>query len=383
MMLPWTRTRGILFKLIVIAAFVLTFITGFTAWQNPPRILFSHDLSDVEMTFSDTKTFNITNIIRMLYEPLKMEPAEPFLPDPDGMHFELPLLPRYTKKLGSDVLILDLDTRQIESTKAFERGKYDWDNINHVSCGIFSHFVYATIHGYDYKFIHTADFKDRHATWIKPSALANQIGNYKFIVFLDADATFRFLHLPIEWLINYWNIEPHHSIIMAKDPWDPRYPEFNSDRFNRTYANTGFMIVQNNENTIPILKAWHECPDDVRYPNCSQWKQPNFHEQSAFGEYIRYDYDEYIKELDCGQANGFPGVEVSNCQGKFVRHYWFEKHLVKLDYRENMMNAVTMPIQKLFSENKIMNAITLPIHKLFSEKTGIVFEQEKNVINVT
>lgn len=275
----------------------------------------------------------------------------------------LPENPRYTKKMGSDILILDLDTRPLKSTEMFEKGEYEWRNINHVSGGVFAHYAYAQIHGYDYKFVHAAEFEDRHATWIKPSALANLIKDYKFIVFLDADATFRFMQLPMEWMMNYWNVEPHHSFVMAKDPWSPEEPQFNSDRFNRTYTNTGFMIIQNNEQVMPILKAWHECPDDTRYPNCSQWKEPKFHEQSAFGEYIRYDYEENIKELECGQANGFPGVEVSNCQGKFIRHYWFEKSLVKLDYRENMMNAITYPIQKLFAE-----------------KTGVVFDQKENVI---
>jgi hypothetical protein len=70
-------------------------------------------------------------------------------------------------------------------------------------------------------------------------------------------------------------------------------------------------------------------------------------------------------ELPCGEANGFPGVEISNCQGKFVRHYWFEKSNVKLDYRDNIMNAITLPIQKIFAENI----------------GGIIQEQEENVIN--
>ncbi|KZM27434.1 uncharacterized protein EKO05_0010722 [Ascochyta rabiei] len=366
MMLPSTGARSPMFALACSAGFVLVFVFGFLAWSSPERIPFPHSSGSthVEMTFSDAKTPNINDILRILYEPLRTSPSEPFIREPNGTKIMLPENPRYTKEMGNDILILDLDTRPLKSTEKFEKGEYEWRNINHVSGGVFAHYAYAQIHGYDYKFVHASEFEDRHATWIKPSALANLIKKYKFIVFLDADATFRFMNLPIEWMMNYWKVEPHHSIVMAKDPWDPKEPQFNSDRFNRTYTNTGFMIVQNNKQVMPILKAWHECPEDVRYPNCSQWKQPKFHEQSAFGEYIRYDYEENIKELDCGEANGYPGVEISNCQGKFIRHYWFEKHLVKLDYRENIMNAITYPIQKLFAE-----------------KTGVVFDQEENVIH--
>jgi hypothetical protein len=296
---------------------------------------------------------SISEVIRMLYAPLKIAPDAPSIDDGTENHtrLELPPNPRYTKKLGRKMLVLDMDTRPLKSTEAWEKGEYEWRTINHVSAGVFNHYAYAQVHGYDYKFIHAQNFNDRHATWIKPSVLANLIKNYDFIVFLDADATFRWMHLPIEWLLNYWNIEKQHAITMALDPWDPASPQFNSDRFNRTYTNTGFMVVQNTENVMDILKAWHECPDDTRYKGCSEWKQPKFHEQSAFGEYIRYDFEEYIKELPCAEANGFPGVEIAHCQGKFIRHYWFEKSLVKMDFRDNMMQAFTYPIQKLFAEN--------------------------------
>lgn len=111
------------------------------------------------------------------------------------------------------------------------------------------------------------------------------------------------------------------------------------------------MVVQYNNKIMEILKAWHECPDDTRYKGCSYWKQPKFHEQSAFGEHIRYDYEKYVKELPCAEANGFPGVTVSECQGRFVRHYWFDKVNTKKDFQENIMNAITLPIQRMFAEN--------------------------------
>lgn len=293
----------------------------------------------------------IEDIVRTLFAPLRIGVNQHEFVDEEGIKYTLPENTRYNEKFGKDVLILDLDTRPLKSTEAFNRGEYDWRKIDHVSGGVFNHYTYSLIHGYDYKFIHAHNFEDRHATWIKPSALANQIKDYKFIIFLDADATFRFMHLPIEWMLNFWNIEPKHSITMALDPWDPKEPQYNADRFNRTYTNTGFMAVQNNADTMPLLKDWHECPDDVKYSNCSQWKKPKFHEQSAFGEYVRYDYENSIKELPCAEANGFPGVTVSNCVGKFIRHYWFDKSLVKQDFRENVMQAVSLPLQRIFAEN--------------------------------
>jgi hypothetical protein len=294
---------------------------------------------------------SIKDIIHVLFEPLKVSPTESLSFQDNTAALKLPSEVRFKKPLGKRILILDLETRPLKSTEQYFKGDYNWGNLDHISGGVFNHYVYAQIHGYDYKFIHASEFRDRHATWIKPSALANHIADYDFIVFLDSDATFRFLHLPIEWLLNYWNIEPHHSITMALDPWNPEEPQYNSDRFNRTYTNTGFMVVQNNNQTLPILKAWHECPDDTRYPTCSEWKRPKFHEQSAFGEFIRYDYEDAIKELPCGEANGFPGVQLDHCEGKFVRHYWFDKSLVKVDFRENVMNAFSLPIQRIFAEN--------------------------------
>lgn len=370
MMLPPTSTRSPLFALAVSAGFVLIFTFGFLAWQSPPRMTFTteHEHITSSPASDHVKSPAITDIIPLLYSSLTIAPAEPtfsYIDEGNNLtKLVLPPKPRYKKKLGKDVLILDLETRSLPSEKDFEKGEFHWKKLNHVSGGVFNHYAYALAHGYDYKFIKAAEFEDRHATWIKPSAFANQINDYKFIVFLDADATFRFMHLPLEWLLNYWKIEPHHSITMALDPWDPMHPEGNSDRFNRTLTNTGFVIVQNNANTQGILKAWHECPDDVRYQGCSEWKGPKFHEQSAFGEYVRYDYEKYIYELPCAEANGYPGVRQSHCEGRFIRHYWFEKSRIKGDFSDNMMNAITLPLQRIFAENT----------------HGVVHEQKENVI---
>ncbi|KAF2472591.1 uncharacterized protein BDR25DRAFT_220233 [Lindgomyces ingoldianus] len=365
-MLSPKGSRSPLLALSVTAGFILIFAFGFLAWQTPPRIPFPHGSTHIEMTVSNQNTppISMEEVIRLLYARVKIPVDQQIFTDYDGTEHELPANPRYKKKLGKDVLIVDLETRPLESEKEWREGHFDWTKLNHVSGGVFQHYIYALIHGYDYKFITAHEFEDRHATWIKPSAIANQLHDYKFVVFLDADAAFHHMQLPVEWLLNYWKIEPKHSITMAKDPWDPEHPEVNSDRFNRALTNTGFMIVQNNPTSHQILKAWHECPDDVRYIGCSEWKRPRFHEQSAFGEFIRYDYEENIKELECAEANGYPGVEVSHCQGKFIRHYWFDKYKVKNEFQENIMQAITQPIQQTFADN---------YH-------GVTFEQKENKI---
>lgn len=56
-----------------------------------------------------------------------------------------------------------------------------------------------------------------HNTWVKPHALLDLIPSYKFVVFLDADATVQHLEVPVEWLFNRWGITPETSISMARD----------------------------------------------------------------------------------------------------------------------------------------------------------------------
>jgi hypothetical protein len=371
------KPRSPLLGLAVSVGLVLTFILAFIGWQFQSMGASRRPQAPFKIPQQESQPPKINELIRSLYKPIVVAPTASFTVDPGDAPVELPST-RYNTSMGGDVLIVDLDTRQPKTNQV------DWDDVDHVLGGIISHYTYAMTHGYDYKYIHAAEFPDhRKATWIKPSAIANLLPHYKFIVFLDADATFRFMHLPIEWLLNHWEIEPHHSIVMAKDPWNPDKPQYNSDSRNRTLTNTGFMVVQNNAKTLPMLKAWHECPEDVRYQGCSEWKAPKFHEQSAFGEYIRYDdeFKDSIKELECREANGFPGVEVSQCEGQFVRHYWFQKHMIKLDYRNNMMDASPAVMRELFSEHDIMNRFIMPIQRLFSEKTGVVFEQRENVIH--
>jgi hypothetical protein len=47
-------------------------------------------------------------------------------------------------------------------------------------------------------------------------------------------------------------------------------------------------------------------------------------EQGAFNEHVRYDFVDYIREIPCGEATGYPGASIG-CQGSLIRHYTLDK----------------------------------------------------------
>ncbi|KAJ5220399.1 hypothetical protein N7468_009603 [Penicillium chermesinum] len=187
------------------------------------------------------------------------------------------------------------------------------------------HFMFATIHGYDYKIFKAPSPQGLHGTWSKVSAIRQALQDYEIVVFLDADAIIRYPHLPFEWLFNYWGINENTRVAMALDPDEPQ----NKDSQGVTYLNTGFVVAQQSLETNELFDAWESCPSEVRYPNCSWWAEEWPHEQAAFGEYLRYDFEpDDVKVLPCAEANGYPELENSTCHGEFIRHYWTAKHLV-------------------------------------------------------
>ena len=70
-----------------------------------------------------------------------------------------------------------------------------------------------------------------------------------------------------------------------------------------------------------------DCPDEVT--NCTNFLAEWPAEQGAFGEYIRYDFPDAVKELPCNEAVGAPDQGGSNCHGAIIRHYTMDKDSVK------------------------------------------------------
>lgn len=129
-------------------------------------------------------------------------------------------------------------------------------------------------------------------TWISPHVLKKLLPEYDFVVTMDADVTISHPEVPLEWLFNHWGITNNTSISL---PWDQKEMRGNdtisTDSKGQLVLNTGLMVVQNLAYTKEMLQAWIDCPTEKTYQGCGQWKEEWSHEQRAFSEYIRYDFN--------------------------------------------------------------------------------------------
>ncbi|KAK5168495.1 hypothetical protein LTR04_006622 [Oleoguttula sp. CCFEE 6159] len=286
----------------------------------------------------------------------------------DGTEYTLPGEPIWHKPFGKEICIVDVDTRiPTGINQVFNKSRLDWEKLGdekfmdaglgRVSAGVLNHYLYAQIHGYDYKFVQAAPKPDRGNTWVKVDAIAELLNSYRFVIFLDADAVWEHMEVPAEWLFNRWNITERTSIAMPMDV--KREDCVTCDSRKRLMQNTGLIVAQQSERTQEMFAAWASCPGDERYPGCSTWRHKWAHEQRAFAEYVRYEFDrpDDVKvsvlrprfmqassacscvktltvgqEISCYDANGYPErgrYVLSPCDGTFVRHYWVRKHFAK------------------------------------------------------
>ncbi|USW48005.1 Putative nucleotide-diphospho-sugar transferase, glycosyltransferase 34 [Septoria linicola] len=251
--------------------------------------------------------------------------------------------PAWTEHLKERICIIDLHNGTFtEAGEAFDPAGMSWQRtvtsrFEGISLGMLNHWIYARIHGYKYYHISIEESHDRRMSWKKPSILASILQHHDVCVYIDTDATFARLDLPLEWLLNYWQIDPKaHSMALATDPQKAG----NIDEMGNVFHNTGFIVLRKSPRTFEILKQWAKCPDDGEpYPGCTRFRTRKFYrldkarknliitgtDQAGFGNYVRYDYPESIATLNCSEANGFP-QSGSECDGTFVRHFWTGKH---------------------------------------------------------
>lgn len=290
---------------------------------------------------------SMNTVIKALYEPILHPVDAANFTDEDGDVYKLPGTPRFRSKLGKKVLVLDIDSRPLTGAGQVMNQELKWKGMRPLSAGMLSHYTYAMIHGYDYQFVRAPDYDDRWGTWVKVPLMKEALKTHDYILFMDSDVVFHYPHLPLEWLMNYWNMTQDTLVMMALDPDEPQ----NYDHKGNRYLNTGFIIAQQSKRTQEMYKAWAECPNETRYKGCARWKLEMFHEQAAFGSYIRYDYDRPndIRVLPCVEANGAPeAINRGGCKGTFVRHYWVDKGLVSKALGDGVMQYFLPRLHQLY-----------------------------------
>ena len=195
------------------------------------------------------------------------------------------------------------------------------------------------------------------------------------------------MEVPFEWLFNHWNITTRTSISM---PWDvieerPNTGEVVSqDSKGVQVFNAGFVIVHNLPLTFEMLQAWGDCPTETRYKGCAHWKTNWSHEQRAFSEYIRYDFnpqgDNIVvriytppsfspsrtksanktpQPIACDDAMSWPGAPqeypgriISDCHGNFFRHHTLNKDMPRKEFEDSVMQLMAQMLQQEVKQNQ-------------------------------
>ncbi|KAF2826763.1 hypothetical protein CC86DRAFT_20392 [Ophiobolus disseminans] len=311
----------------------------------------------------------LRDAITTVFKTIKVYPTQEYYRDPKGKAWTAAPSnsSTWTEPLGKKVLIVDIDTRVPTGDNQILQpdAKIDWERLESGGAGLVSHaitnhYLYALIHGYEYRYFQAANMPDHHATWIKPHIFKEVLPDYQFMVFMDADVVISHLEVPLEWMFNRWGIEEHTSIALPHDTEEfVNGKSISTDSKGVPVLNTGFIVTQNNKLTFEMLEAWGNCTTEVRYPGCARWKGEWSHEQRAFSEYIRYDFGRIpgtIVGIPCDDAMGYPGFKaqneakgnngVSDCNGNFLRHYTLGKDQVHQGGTNTMAQALAEVLQK-------------------------------------
>ncbi|KAH6874451.1 hypothetical protein B0T10DRAFT_533000 [Thelonectria olida] len=288
-----------------------------------------------------------------LWKPLVHSLDNPVFVTAKGERFKVPpASQRWTQPLGKRVVIIDTDTRldEAEERTMLHRDPLEYTGLPGRTGGHLNHYLYALIHGYDYRLIKAPRYRERHGTWVKTAMMKEALKTHDFVVSLDADAVLTHLNLPIEWLMNLWDVTPQTLIAMAEDIEN----DIDFDSHGKLILNTGFMIALASERSQDMMDLWEDCPN--RISGCDKWKKQWAHEQSAFSGYIRYVFNETneVKNIPCNHANGNEYYDNGHgaCQGVFVSHNWHTKEKTVEILSRSVMNTVVRRLHGQFQAEK-------------------------------
>jgi hypothetical protein len=300
--------------------------------------------------------------LQQLFQPILVDPASPEFQVQDGDVYRLPnpRHPIYNQSFGKRMCIVDIDGRDFNKrNEAFSPLPIHIPTLTGGTSGILNHYLYSKIHGYSYYYIKTTPApEERGQVWeeLRATLELMETDACEFIFSLDTDAVFVHLELPVEWMMNRWNMTDQYSIAMSIDPDTPihktdeeieaspgNWTRFNRDEYRRVWGNPGVSLMRNTPLAREMLRDWWSCPEDLeRYPRCDRFIKNWPAEMSAFANYLRYEdkYKDAVNELACQEMNGFPEMH-TECVGLFVKHFTTSKDLIKSGMLQALQRGVT------------------------------------------
>lgn len=179
--------------------------------------------------FSEAKSSEpseLRDTITTLFKSIKIDPTQHYYRDSKGKYFSSAHgnESTWTERLGNKLLIVDIDTRvPTGDNQILDPGaKLDWESLESSGTGLVSHaianhYLYAMIHGYEYRYYQALNMPDHYPTWIRPHIFKELLPDYQFVVAMDADVVVSHLEVPLEWMFNRWGIAKHTSMALPHD----------------------------------------------------------------------------------------------------------------------------------------------------------------------
>jgi hypothetical protein len=324
--------RPLRFYILPITAFLLVVVTFFSYRDVYSYVKASPTTCWVQNKAHKGEVDIFTTVQREFASKIHDLENDKFVNDKGNLYEIVPDVKYRWPQLKEKIMIMDIDTRLDVGQGGMMNEKAGSESTMLARTGGYlNHMLYAMIHGYEYRLVRPPVYEEpeRSGAWTKLPAIREALKSHEIVMFLDADAIFENLELPLEWMLSHWNITKKTMVALPEDVHQtPNY-----DDQGQLFWNAGVIVAQSGErkdDVQELFNRWEDCPTEKEYKGCAKWLVRWAAEQAAFNNYIRYTYDqqEDLRVLPCNEANGNYGHKSFGCHGNLVSHWWHQKEFV-------------------------------------------------------
>lgn len=130
-----------------VASFALIFLFLFSSfvyfgWKRPHAAPFLGQPHDAQQHYAAAET-SLQDVLKFIFDRNSFNATTPSF-NHVGETYTLPAEPIYKSSLGSDILILDVDTRPFDKeNQIFHQSGFNWSQLETHSGGVANHYMYG------------------------------------------------------------------------------------------------------------------------------------------------------------------------------------------------------------------------------------------------